>query len=390
MYPRLIAPHLKRLANQYPVITIMGPRQSGKTTLSRAVFADYEYVNLEDLEKRQFAIIDPKGFLNQFKGRGVILDEIQRAPDLPSYIQVRVDEHQYPGQFILTGSQQFSVMDTLHQSLAGRTAIIKLLPLAYEELYNTKPDSISQVLFNGFYPRIHDKHLNAQEALSFYVSTYLERDLKQLMHIKDLYTFEKFLKICALQAGQLLNYSTIANDCGIDQKTVKSWLSLLEASFIIYQVKPHFKNYKKRLVKSSKLYFYDVGLLCYLLGIAKENDVQSHPLRGAIFENFIVTECLKNRFNNIKDDNLFFYRDHTGNEIDLICDEGNRLNVLEIKSGETLHSSFFKSLNAYKENANQEINAFIIYGGNELYVMSDVHIYPYFEITKLFKEINQQ
>lgn len=379
MYTRILASALTRLAKQYPVITLMGPRQSGKTTLCRMVFKDYAYVNLEDLEKRQLAIADPKGFLAQFNDKPVILDEIQRAPDLPSYIQVLVDEKNKSGHFILTGSQQFQIMHTLHQSLAGRTAILQLLPLAYAELYvrNTRLP-LEDLLFRGFYPRIHDQSLDPTEAYSFYVSTYIERDLRQLMHVKDLNTFERFIKICAAHAGQLLNYSTISNDCGIDQKTVKSWLSLLEASYIVFFIKPHFKNFKKRLTKSSKLYFYDVGLLCYLLGFSKASHLKNHPLRGALFENFIVSEILKNRYNHVKSNNLYFFRDHVGNEIDLILDEGYLLKTIEIKSASTLNPSFFKMLEQYQSlNGAENTESYLVYGGSEKCVSRNVNVFPY-------------
>ena len=390
MFSRILSPHLTRLANQYPIVTLTGPRQSGKTTLCQAAFPDHEYINLEALSTREFANQDPQGFLARLT-KGVILDEIQRAPNLTSYIQPIVDKENISGRFILTGSQQFEISQTINQSLAGRTALLKLLPLSYTELYATQsPKNISELLYAGFYPRIFDKQLNPTEALSFYLSTYVERDIRSLLHIKELSTFERFLKICATQIGQLMNYTTIANDCGIDQKTVKSWLSVLEASFIIFQVQPHYQHFRKRLTKSSKLYFYDVGLASYLLGISNPEHLATHPLKGLLFENFIVTECIKNRFNNVKDNNIYFYRDHAGNEVDIILDYGNELYSIEIKSSETIHSDFFKGLYFYQNLAgDKNTKRFLIYAGNESYEINGVKIYAYKNIEKLFLEINK-
>lgn len=391
MIKRLLATALIRLAKQYPVLTLTGPRQSGKTTLCRSVFNNYNYVSLEDLSIRNFAIEDPKGFLAQFKN-GVILDEIQRTPDLLSYIQGIVDEKPSPGRFILTGSQQFEVTKTINQSLAGRTAILRLLPFAYSELYPSpiKPE-LNHVLYQGFYPRIEDQHLNPTEALSFYLSTYIERDLRNLMNIKNLSLFERFLKLCATQIGRLTNYSRLANDCGVTQNTVKEWLSILEASYIIYQIQPHFENFRKRLTKSSKLYFYDVGLAAYLLGITDPIHIQHSPLRGELFENFIVSEFLKNRYNHVKNNNLYFYRDHTGNEIDLILDEGPALVSVEIKAGSTISSNYFKGLQHYQQlSGKKNSKRILVYGGEETLHYRDTTAYSYLNLADLFKDLNQE
>lgn len=391
MYQRILAPHLVRLAAQYPVITLTGPRQSGKTTLCQTAFPHHEYINLESISTREFANQDPVGFLSRLKN-GVILDEIQRAPNLTSYIQPIVDQEDLPGRFILTGSQQFEITQTINQSLAGRTALLKLLPLSYSELYASHPPkNIGDMLYAGFYPRIFHKQLNPTEALSFYLSTYVERDIRSLLHIKDLSTFERFLKICATQIGQLVNYTAIANDCGIDQKTVKSWLSVLEASFIIFQVQPHFQNFRKRLTKSSKLYFYDVGLASYLLGIDNPAHVVTHPLKGLLFENFVISECIKNRFNHVKDNNIYFYRDHVGNEVDVILDYGNELYSIEIKSSETINADFFKGLDFYQSLAgNKNTKRFVIYGGKESYQTRNIKIFSYLDVATFFKEITRQ
>lgn len=378
---------LDRLAKQYPVVTLTGPRQSGKTTLCRMLFNSYDYRSLEDLSTREFALSDPRAFLAQFKN-GVVLDEIQRAPDLVSYIQTIVDEQQKAGEFILTGSQQFEVTNTVNQSLAGRTALLKLLPLAYSELYSEKPN-LAELLYSGFYPRIHDKNLNPTEALGFYLNTYVERDLRSLLNIKNLSTFERFLKICATQIGQLTNYSRLANDCGVTVNTIKEWLSLLEASYIIFQLQPHFENFRKRLTKSSKLYFCDVGLACYLLGISDVSHVQTHPLRGELFENFVVCEFLKNRFNHAKSNNLYFFRDHVGNEVDLLLDYGQALVSVEIKSGATLSSDYFKGLKYYKElSGKKNIRSYVVYAGAESMQYHDAMVYSYDKLPTLFDELN--
>lgn len=385
MYIRKLQPHLQRLAKEYPVITMTGPRQSGKTTLCQNTFPDHAYVNLEDVSLRQFAISDPKGFLSQFN-QGVILDEIQRTPDLPSYIQVLVDKNDTAGRFVLTGSQQFEVTHSINQSLAGRTAVVKLLPLSYEELYaKQKPKSISELLYAGFYPRIFDKHLNPTEALAFYLSTYVERDIRSLMNIRDLTVFEKFLKHCAAKIGQLINYSSLANDVGVDQNTVKAWLSVLQASYIIFTIQPHYNNFRKRLTKSSKLYFYDVGLASYLLNISGPDHVDHHPLKGQLFENFVVSEFLKNRYNNVRESNIYFYRDHVGNEVDMVLDNGDELCSVEVKSSQTVNDSFFKGLDFYKKlTGDRNARRMIIYGGDESYTRNGVEVFSYKAFDKIF------
>jgi len=391
MFSRTIKPYLLRLSTQYPIVTMTGPRQSGKTTLCQATFPDHEYINLEALSVREFANLDPQGFLSRIKA-GVILDEIQRTPNLASYIQPIVDSEKKPGRFILTGSQQLEISQTINQSLAGRTALLKLLPLSYPELYAKHPaNNIGELLYAGFYPRIFDQHLNPSEALSFYLSTYVERDIRSLIHVKDLSTFERFLKICATQIGQLLNYTTIANDCGIDQKTVKSWLSVLEASFILYQVQPHYQHFRKRLTKSTKLYFYDVGLAAYLLGISNSAHLLTNPAKGFLFENFIVTEFIKNRFNHVKDSNIYFYRDHAGNEVDIILDYGDELYSIEIKSSETINTEFFKGLHFYQNLAGtKNTRRFIVYAGTESYETNQIKIFSYQHFNQLFAEINER
>jgi len=337
---RTISHVVLKLSTQYPVLTITGPRQSGKTTLCQKLFPGKPYITLEDLETRKYSIDDPKGFLSQFPD-GAILDEIQRSPDLLSYIQGIVDQRKVNGMFIITGSQQFEVMSSITQSLAGRTAIIKLLPLTSQEVYkNNKTPDMNTVLYTGFYPRIFDEKLNPTYNASFYITTYLERDVRQLINIQDLTTFETFLKVCAGRTGQIINYAAIANECGVDQKTIKKWISVLEASYIIKRLTPYYKNQNKRLVKSPKLYFLDTGLVCYLLGINKPTQLAGHPLYGAIFETYILSEIWKYKANSILMDNLYFYRDHRGVEIDVVFDHVTYIDVLEIKSGKTFNSRF--------------------------------------------------
>lgn len=388
MIQREINKYLKQLINKYPVITITGPRQSGKTYLAKTTLKNYQYVNLEDIETRSFANNDPKGFLKQYSGK-VIIDEIQRAPELTSYIQVITDEKKQNGQFILTGSQNFQIMDTLSQSLAGRTANITLLPLSFKEVENKYKEKkfLDRLIYTGFYPRIYDKKLNPTEMLGNYVSSYVERDLKQLSEIKNLDLFQKFMVLCAGRIGQLLNLNNISNDLGVSSNTLREWLSLLRASYIIFLLQPYHPNINKRLVKSPKLYFYDIGLASYLLGIDNENQIKTHPLRGQLFENLIVIEVLKYRFNNGKNNNLSFYRDSNENEIDLICQLANQFTAIEIKSTNTIRfdneygRDIFKNLDNIKSVMKEKVsNRIIIYAGDNDY---NIHGYKVRNIKSL-------
>ncbi|WP_245619862.1 ATP-binding protein [Desulfobacter vibrioformis] len=371
-------------SQQYPVVTITGPRQSGKTTLTKMIFPDKPYVSLESIEERDFAQNDAKGFLSQFP-QGAILDEIQRVPDLLSYLQVLVDEAGRPGQFILTGSQNFELLDSVSQSLAGRTALVKLLPFSLEEIRTISgpPETIDSLLYKGAYPRIYDLDLDPTEALSFYFSTYVERDLRQLINVKDLGRFETFIKLCATRVGQVLNLSSLGNDCGVSHNTIKSWLSILQTSYIIKLLQPYYNNLGKRLIKSPKLYFYDTGLAAFLLGIQQENHVVSHPLRGALFENMVVSELLKKRFNQGKTDNLYYLRDSRGNEVDILLDYGLHLDMIEIKSGQTLTKSFFGGLHYYRRLYQQTRNCFLVYGGDIDRMQEDVKIIPWDRLSFL-------
>lgn len=369
---------LQALSAKYPVVTITGPRQSGKTTLCRKVFDHKPYANLESPDIRQFAIEDPKAFLAQYPD-GAIIDEIQRAPDLVSYIQPLVDESQREGLFVLTGSQQFEVSNTINQSLAGRTALIRLLPFSVEELKVavSLPD-IDTLIYHGFYPRIWDKHLNPSQALGDYFETYIERDLRQIITIKDLNLFQRFIKLCAGRTGQLLNLNSLANDTGISHTTAGNWISILEASYVIFLLQPYHRNISKRLVKTPKLYFYDVGLAAFLLGIENPLHVSRDPLRGNLFENMVVMEALKYRFNQGKRSNLYFYRDTKGNEVDLLLVHGAELFPIEIKAGMTINREYFKGLNhiakVFPNNVSK--GSGLVYAGDEKQHRTNVSVVP--------------
>jgi predicted AAA+ superfamily ATPase len=374
---RAIEPLLRKIAKQFPVITITGPRQSGKTTLCRKVFSKKPYVSLEALDIRQFAQEDPRGFLAKYPD-GAILDEIQRAPSLVSYIQTIVDEKNKMGLFILTGSQQFEVMTSITQSLAGRTALLKLLPFSIEEMEgNYEVSSADRLLLQGFYPRIYDMGLNPTQAYGDYVETYIERDMRLLINIRDLGQFQKFLKLCAGRAGQLLNMQSLATDIGISHTTVRSWITILEASYIIFLLRPYFRNVSRRLIKAPKLYFYDVGLASYLLGIENQGQMSRDPLRGNLFENMVMIETLKYRFNRGLRSNLSFYRDSTGNEVDVIYELGQDVFPVEIKAGATITKDYFRGLtNFAKIHTNLPWGSGVVYGGNQIQQRTDFKVYP--------------
>lgn len=386
---RTIEPVLEKLALQYPVVTITGPRQSGKTTLCRKVFPKYEYVSFENPDTRQFAVTDPRGFLARYK-EGVIFDEIQRAPELPSYIQGIVDESKKPGLFIMTGSQQFEVMNSITQSLAGRTALLKLLPFSLGEISGYKmPMSNDRLMLTGFYPRIYDAGLDPTQALGDYFETYVERDVRQLLAVKELSSFELFVRLCAGRCGQLLNIHSLANDAGISHITARNWLTILEASYIVFLLKPWHRNISKRLVKSPKLYFYDVGLASYLLGIENEMHISRHPLRGNLFENLVVMEALKFRFNRGRRCNFSFYRDSNGNEVDLIFEIGADVFPVEIKAGATISEDFMKGLKGFARTVpNLPSGSGLVYGGDEEQIRSGLHIVPLSNVKNLLEKVD--
>lgn len=356
---------LIELARQYPVVTITGPRQSGKTTLVQSAFPDFQYFSMEDPDIREIAISDPRQFLNKH-GKGMILDEIQKTPELLSYIQGIVDKHRNPGMFILTGSQQFDLHSKISQSLAGRTAILYLLPFTINELSKMKSDfTVDEYLLYGFYPGIHDKKQDPNIAYKNYFQTYIERDLRQIVNIKDLNLFQKFVRLCAGRIGQVFSASSLSNDIGVSVPTINSWISILKASYILFTLEPYSANIGKRLIKSPKLYFYDVGIASYLLGIENINQLSRDPLRGNLFENMVILEMLKTRFNIGRDHNLFFYRDSNKNEVDVLYKKGNQLIPVEIKSAETFTKDFLKGLEYIKKVFPENIeNSYILYAGD--------------------------
>jgi len=380
MIPRDIEPYLKKLSLKYPVVTITGPRQSGKTTLVRHLFDDKTYVNMEHIETRQYAQSDPIGFLNRYPG-GAVIDEIQRVPDLLSYIQVIVDEQQKNGMFILTGSSQFKLMANLSQSLAGRSALLCLLPFSIHELQARYGEfDYMEFIYRGFYPRIYDHDLNPTTALADYFETYVERDIRQLSRIQDLMLFQRFVRLCAGRIGQLLNTTNLANDVGVSHTTIREWISLLQTSYVLFRLEPYYGNIRKRLVKSTKLYFYDVGFAAYLLGIENKSQIETHPLRGNLFENLALMEVLKYRYNQGLRHNLSFYRDSNGNEIDILYSIAQYHLPIEIKSGETITKDYFRNF----KNVSKVISEFpygkaLIYAGDRYDVQSDTQILNIFQ-----------
>lgn len=345
MIKRDLEEKLLNLSGKFPVITLTGPRQSGKSTLLKMCFPDYEYISLEDPDIRLFAQNDPRGFLATYPDK-TILDEVQRVPELFSYIQTHVDKEEREGMYLLAGSHNFLLMQSIGQSLAGRTAILKLLPFSHREMNEAKilPGTVNEEIFKGAYPRLYDKHIDPVDFYLFYIQTYVERDVRQLKNIEDLSRFIKFIKLCAGRIGQLLNLSSLANECGISVSTVQAWISVLEASYIIYLLKPDHNNYSKRLVKTPKLYFYDTGLACSLLEIKDVEQLPTHFLRGGLFENLVINEFIKEALNKGNDPQISFWRDKTGNEVDLLQTVGNKQYAYEIKSGSTFSQDYFKGI----------------------------------------------
>jgi len=374
MIQRKIVEIIQRMANKMPVISITGPRQSGKTTVAKMCFPHYDYVNLENPDTLEDAKSDPRSFLIRFK-QGLIIDEIQLFPELFSYIQTISDERGIPGEFIITGSQNFLLSAKISQSLAGRVFVTHLLPFSFSELKEAKfqTDNPSIYMFKGFYPRIYDMDIEPEFFYPSYIQTYAERDLRQIVNVSNLFLFQKFMRLAAGRIGQLLNYNNIAVELGVDLKTVKSWFSILETSFIVFFLQPHFLNFSKRLLKTPKLYFYDTGLVCSLLGIKREEDLDYHWARGALFENMIIADLQKNYLNKAAIPPTYFWRDNTGNEVDCLIDESNNIKSIEIKSSATISSDFFKGLNYYKK-LNETSKPFLIYGGNENYMRKEAQI----------------
>lgn len=378
---RDITQEVKNLIQQYPVLTITGPRQSGKTTLAKQVFPELPYYSLENIATRERALSDPIGFLDKLTG-GVILDEIQRAPELLSYIQGIVDDSGKPGMFILTGSNQFSLLEKITQSLAGRTAMLKLLPFSIREVTAISGEiGTNELLIKGLYPGVHSRNLDPNKAYRNYYETYIERDLRQIINIKDLDIFKRFVKLCAGRTGQIWNASNLSNDTGVSIHTIQSWISVLQASYIVFLLPPWFGNIKKRLIKSPKLYFHDVGLASYLLDIETEIQLDRDPLRGALFENLIISELLKRRFNRGLDSNLYYYRDRHGYEIDVIAGIRDSLELYEIKSSQTFTVDFVRNIKYIKRLMGDRIkSSTLIYDGKEEGTVDNVHLVPFREL----------
>jgi len=371
------------MAKGFPIVAITGPRQSGKTTLAKLTFPQKPYLSLEDPDIRSIAESDPRGLLTGFPD-GAILDEAQRAPQLFSYLQTKVDERIIPGMFVLTGSQQFGLLTGITQSLAGRVGVIHLLPFAASELSSALrlTESLEELLLRGLYPPLYDndRDILPGDWFSGYIATYVERDARQLINVRDLSAFQRFVRFCAARTGQILNLSSLASDCGITHNTAAAWISVLEASYLIYLLRPHYRNFNKRLIKAPKLYFLDVGLAAWLLGIHTTEQMRFHAQRGAIFETFVVTEFLKGRFNQGLPANLFYWRDSKGLEIDLIREgeAGGELQAIEIKSGQTIASDFFSSLKRWGKLAGQENSpAWLIYGGDTALTKENITIVPW-------------
>lgn len=376
MIPRQAIPALLRLAKGFPIVAITGPRQSGKTTLSKAVFPDKPYISLENPDEREFAINDPKRFLARF-ANGAILDEVQRCPQLLSWLQGLADERQRMGDFVLTGSAQFDLIAAITQSLAGRVGRIELLPLSAAELTAAQklPTTLSQMLLQGGYPALYDRAVSPNDWFANYIATYVERDVRQLIAVRDLGQFQTFVKMCAARTGQLLNLASLGADCGISAVTAKQWLSVLETSYIVTLLRPHHRNFGKRLVKTPKLYFLDSGLAAWLLGIRDVNTLETHAARGALFETWVVNELYKQRLNAGTPIDIYFWRDNTGNEIDLIIESSAGLQPIEIKSGSTYAPDWANGLKKWQQLAKAESQKpILIYGGDQSYEREELDV----------------
>lgn len=371
MIYRKASEKLLELATYFKVVAVVGPRQSGKTTLVRSIFPHKPYISLEDPDRRRYAIEDPRGFLGDFP-EGAILDEVQRTPELFSYLQGIVDDKPTTCQFILTGSNNFLLQQSITQSLAGRVGYLQLLPFQLAEIYSKEqevPDEDSLMLKGGF-PPIYQPGIPTYLWYPNYLRTYIERDVRQVKNISDLIVFERFIRLLAGRVGQELNLSSLGNEVGVDSKTIQSWVGILESSFLIYLLRPHFQNFNKIIVKRPKLYFLDTGLVSFLLGIEHKDQLKTHPLRGALFENLIVTELIKQRTHQAQEINLFFWRDKTGHEIDVLIDEGVDLIPIEIKSGKTINSDYFKNLKFWMKLSGQK-KGMVLYCGEQSQSRSD-------------------
>ena len=387
MIQREITSAIKSLATKYPVIALTGPRQSGKTTLLKQLFPDYEYLSLENPDIREFAETDTKGFLKRY-AKYVIFDEAQRVPALFSYIQGKVDESGIMGQFILSGSQNFHLMQNITQSLAGRVAIFRLFPFDLQELRSAilLSENYADNLVKGFYPAIYDRNIPAKTFYSNYVQTYIQRDVSELIAIKDLRLFQNFLSLCATRAGQLLNLNALANECGISQPTAKSWLSALENSYVVFLLYPYHENFSKRIVKTPKLYFYDTGLLCYLLKIANAEQLLLQSIKGALFENMMISEYVKRMYHRNDIQDIWFWRDSAGHEVDLLVGGNLNLDLIEFKATHTIMNDLFKGLTFFEvASEKNNLSKTLVYAGLEYQRRSTVDVMPWIDFGKTTK-----
>jgi predicted AAA+ superfamily ATPase len=389
MVARQIADPIRRLLTQFPIISVTGPRQSGKTTLLRRMFPDYRYVNFEDPDSRLFFEQDPRGFLRQYD-RQVIFDEAQRVPTLFSYLQGKVDEDKIMGQFVLSGSQNFLLLEKITQSLAGRVAIFRLLPFSHAELEahspSLKPANVETAIWRGGYPVLYDRDAEPSTYFQSYLETYVERDARNVLNIKDLNSFQTFLRLCAGRVGQPVNFQSLATEAAISAATVKNWLSILEASYIVFQLQPFFENFNKRLVKSPKIYFYDTGLLCHLLGISEAAQIGQHYHRGSLFENMVIVELVKNRYNRNQRPDFYFWKDSHHVEVDLVSLEGLETQLFEMKYSFTPKAEFFKGIQSFRNNAPEHRKAgtnFIVYAGDDRQIRSTANIESWRNLGKL-------
>ncbi len=376
MIRREITTELMEAAGEYPVVTVFGPRQAGKTTLVRMAFPDKLYYSLEDPDVRMAADTDPRGFLSDLSD-GAVLDEIQRLPALLSYIQGIVDRAQKPGMFILTGSHQPELHQTVSQTLAGRTAVLTLLPFSLKELRTYRKDWLAfELITKGAYPRIHEEDLRPTRFFNGYLQTYVERDVRALINLRDLRTFQQFLTLLAGRIGQVVNYSSLSSDVGVSATTVKNWISVLKASFVVFELPPFFENIRKRVVKSPKIYFSDYGLAAFLLGIETQEQLSRDPLRGGLYENLMILDVLKNRLNSGKRPEMFFYRDTHGTEVDLIIKHGRELTPVEIKSAATFTYDFLKGIEQFRKVAEDRCKpGFVFYNGREQYTLKGTRVF---------------
>lgn len=390
MIVRKLELKLRELAGYYPVVVITGPRQSGKTTLCQYTFPDKPYISLESFDNRDFADKDPRGFLSEYR-QGAVIDEIQQVPELLSYMQADVDANAEPGRFILTGSQHFGLSEAIAQSLAGRCGVLALLPPDFCELggFSNAPTDLYSTLWQGAYPRIYDREIPAQQWLSDYVTTYVQRDVRQVINVGDLQSFSNFLKLCAGRTGSEINLSSLGNDAGVSHNTVRAWLSILETSYIIHRLPAWHANIRKQLVKAPKLHFFDSGLVCNLLGIQTPAQLTHHPLRGAIFESWVTAELYKAHIHVGQRPNMFHYRESRGPEIDLLIEAGQRLHAIEIKSGATASADFFRHVQHFAErmqraNSSLVVNNHVVYGGEVSQKRSNGQIISWLELKRVF------